>query len=108
MSVVDRNSIQKTETKLSDDLFLLRHRKRHKNSGLVYIDSLFAVTGHSNLIGKYEAFSTIAAVVRIHLTSHLELFWAVTASQRTYEKRSKGKNKSPHNNPTDTLLMGGG
>jgi hypothetical protein len=42
-----------------------------------------------------KAFSTIAAVVRIHLTSHLDLFWAVTESGRTYEKRSKGKNKSP-------------
>jgi hypothetical protein len=42
-----------------------------------------------------KAFSTIAAVVRIHLTSHLDLFWAVIESRRTYEKRSKGKNKSP-------------
>ena len=48
------------------------------------------------LINKSKkAFSTIAALVRIHLISHLDLTWVVTEGRRTYNKRTKGKNKSP-------------
>jgi len=42
-----------------------------------------------------KAFSTLAALVRIHLISHLEIFWMVNNSRRTYTKKSKLKNKSP-------------
>jgi len=42
-----------------------------------------------------KAFSTIAALVRIHLISHLDLTWVVTEGRRAYHKRSKSKNKSP-------------
>ena len=42
-----------------------------------------------------KAFSTIAALVRMHLISHLDLMWVVTEGRRIYEKRSKSKNKSP-------------
>lgn len=42
-----------------------------------------------------KAFSTIAALVRIHLISHLDLAWVVTEGRRTYVKRTKSKNKSP-------------
>ena len=42
-----------------------------------------------------KAFSTIAALVRMHLISHLDLIWVVTEGRRTYEKRSKNRNKSP-------------
>ena len=42
-----------------------------------------------------KAFSTIAALVRIHLISHLDLTWVVTEGRRTYHKRPKSKNKSP-------------
>ena len=41
-----------------------------------------------------KAFSTIAALVRIHLISHLEIFWMVENSRRTYTKL-KTRNKSP-------------
>lgn len=41
-----------------------------------------------------KAFSTIAALVRIHLISHLEVFWMIANSRRTYTKRKK-RNKSP-------------
>lgn len=41
-----------------------------------------------------KAFSTIAALVRIHLISHLEVFWMIANSRRTYTKRYK-RNKSP-------------
>ena len=41
-----------------------------------------------------KAFSTIAALVRIHLISYLEVFWMVQNSRRTYTKRTN-KNKSP-------------
>lgn len=42
-----------------------------------------------------KAFSTIAALIRMHLISHLELMWVVTESRRAYPRRSKSRNKSP-------------
>jgi len=42
-----------------------------------------------------KAFSTIAALVRIHLASHLDLKWVITEGRRTYPKRTKRRNKSP-------------
>jgi FOG: Transposase and inactivated derivatives len=42
-----------------------------------------------------KAFSTIAALVRMHLISHLDLTWVVTEGRRAYEKRTKCRNKSP-------------
>lgn len=42
-----------------------------------------------------KAFSTVAALIRIHLISNLELFWMVDNCRRTYTKRPKSKNKSP-------------
>lgn len=44
--------------------------------------------------GSKKAFSTIAALIRIHLMSHLEVFWMVANSRRTYTKQKK-RNKSP-------------
>jgi len=41
-----------------------------------------------------KAFSTIAALIRIHLISHLEMFWMVANSRRTYTRKKK-RNKSP-------------
>ena len=41
-----------------------------------------------------KAFSTIAALIRIHLISNLEVFWMVANSRRTYTKKRK-RNKSP-------------
>lgn len=41
-----------------------------------------------------KAFSTIAALVRIHLIGYLDVFWMVQNSRRTYTKR-KARNKSP-------------
>lgn len=38
-----------------------------------------------------KAFSTIAALIRIHLISHLEIFWMVQNSRRTYIKTKKKK-----------------
>jgi hypothetical protein len=42
-----------------------------------------------------KAFSTVAALIRIHLTSLLDLTWVVTEARRSYTKRTKTKNKSP-------------
>lgn len=42
-----------------------------------------------------KAFSTIAALIRIHLISHLDIFWMVQNSRRTYTKRKQQRNKSP-------------
>jgi len=42
-----------------------------------------------------KALSTIAALLRMHLISHLELKWVVTEGRGGYPKRSKGRNKSP-------------
>lgn len=42
-----------------------------------------------------KAFSTIAALIRIHLISHLDLIWVVTEGRRAYSKRRTSRNKSP-------------
>ena len=42
-----------------------------------------------------KAFSTIAALIRIHLISHLDLFWVIENGRRTYVKGKKTRNKSP-------------
>ena len=42
-----------------------------------------------------KAFSTVAALIRIHLISHLDLTWVITEGRRAYAKRRKSKNKSP-------------
>lgn len=41
-----------------------------------------------------KAFSTIAALIRIHLISNLEMFWMIANCRRTYTKQRK-RNKSP-------------
>lgn len=42
-----------------------------------------------------KAFSTVAALIRIHLISHLDLIWVVTEGRRAYAKRRKSLNKGP-------------
>ena len=42
-----------------------------------------------------KAFSTLAALVRMHLISHLDLMWVVTEGRRTYTKCRTRRNKSP-------------
>ena len=44
-----------------------------------------------------KAFSTIAALIRIHLISHLDLFWVIENGRRSYvkNKNKKSCNKSP-------------
>jgi len=42
-----------------------------------------------------KAFSTVAALIRIHFMSHLDLYWVVKNGRRTYQKRTKTKNKVP-------------
>jgi hypothetical protein len=42
-----------------------------------------------------KAFSTIAALIRIHLISHLDLFWLIKNGRRTYAKNTKSRNKNP-------------
>jgi hypothetical protein len=42
-----------------------------------------------------KALSTIAALIRMHFISHLELKWVVTEGRRWYPKSSNSRNKSP-------------
>jgi len=42
-----------------------------------------------------KAFSTVAALVRIHLISNLDVFWVIENSRRTYKKRRK-RTKPPN------------
>jgi hypothetical protein len=42
-----------------------------------------------------KAFSTVAALVRIHLISNLDEFWVIENSRRTYTKRLK-RTKPPN------------
>jgi hypothetical protein len=43
-----------------------------------------------------KAFSTVAALIRIHFTSHLDLYWVIQNGRRSYQKRTKSKNKTPN------------
>jgi hypothetical protein len=43
-----------------------------------------------------KAFSTVAALIRIHFTSHLDLYWIIQNGRRSYQKRTKSKNKVPN------------
>jgi hypothetical protein len=42
-----------------------------------------------------KAFSTIAALIRIHFISHLDLYWIIENGRRSYKKRIKTRNKAP-------------
>jgi hypothetical protein len=42
-----------------------------------------------------KAFSTIAALVRIHFISHLCLYWVIENGRRSYKKRIRSRNKVP-------------
>jgi hypothetical protein len=42
-----------------------------------------------------KAFSTIAALIRIHLISHLDINWVIENGRRTYNKKTKIRNKTP-------------
>jgi IS4 transposase len=42
-----------------------------------------------------KAFSTVAALVRIHLISHLDVYWLIENCSRTYSKKKLRRNKSP-------------
>jgi hypothetical protein len=42
-----------------------------------------------------KAFSTVAALIRIHFTGHLDLYWVIENGRRSYQKRTKSKNKVP-------------
>jgi hypothetical protein len=54
---------------------------------------LLTVVKH--LSNSEKAFSTIAALVRIHLIAHLDLTWVVTEGRRAYAKRHKVKSRGP-------------
>jgi hypothetical protein len=43
-----------------------------------------------------KAFSTVAALIRIHFISHLDLYWVIQNGRRNYQKRTKSKNKVPN------------
>ena len=40
-----------------------------------------------------KAFSTVAALIRIHFICHLDLYWVIQNGRRSYQKRTKTKNK---------------
>ena len=42
-----------------------------------------------------KAFSTVAALIRIHLISHLDIKWVVVEGRKAYTQRKKSRNKSP-------------
>ena len=46
--------------------------------------------------GTEKAFSTVAALIRIHFTGHLDLYWVIENGRRSYQKRTKTKNKVPN------------
>ena len=42
-----------------------------------------------------KAFSTVAALIRMHFISYLDLFWVIKNGRHSYTKRTKTRNKSP-------------
>jgi len=42
-----------------------------------------------------KAFSTVAALIRIHLISHLDIKWVVVEGQKAYTNEKKGETKVP-------------
>jgi len=46
--------------------------------------------------GTGKAFSTVAALIRIHFISHLDLYRLMENGRRSYQKRTKSKNKVPN------------
>ena len=42
-----------------------------------------------------KPFSTVAALIRMHFISYLDLFWVINNGRRSYRKRTKTRNKSP-------------
>jgi hypothetical protein len=42
-----------------------------------------------------KAFSTVAALIRMHFISYLDLYWIIKNGRRSYQKRTKTRNKSP-------------
>lgn len=47
------------------------------------------------LSASKKAFSTLAALIRIHLISYLDVMWVVLEGRKAYAKRNRSKNKSP-------------
>lgn len=54
-----------------------------------------------------KAFSTVAALVRIHFIAHLDLYWVIENGRRTYNKRVKSRNKVPEAVQTRLFEDGG-
>jgi IS4 transposase len=42
-----------------------------------------------------KAFSTVAALVRIHFISHLCLYWVIENARRSYQKRVRSRSRAP-------------
>lgn len=53
-----------------------------------------------------KAFSTVAALIRIHFISHLDMYWVIENGRRTYNKRTTSKNKLPDG--VQTMLFADG
>jgi hypothetical protein len=43
-----------------------------------------------------KAFSTVAALVRIHFISHLSLYWVIENGRRSYQKRVRSRSRAPN------------
>jgi len=54
-----------------------------------------------------KAFSTVAALIRIHFISHLDLYWVIENGRRKYNKRITSRNKIPEAVQTRLFDKGG-
>ncbi len=61
----------------------------------MYAHSPLVAQRNPGIIEKQESILTVAALIRIHLISHLDLMWIVTEGRRAYTKRRTSHNKSP-------------
>jgi hypothetical protein len=53
------------------------------------------ITVIKRLSESQKAFSTVVALIRIHLISHLDIYWVIENGRRAYTKRTKTRNKTP-------------
>jgi len=97
IQVDDRTDLQETETELPVAFFYSDTENGIKTQVWCTLIVHLLLNVIQTINKSKKAFSTIAALVRIHLISHLDLTWIVTEGRRAYHTRTKSKNKSPCN-----------
>jgi hypothetical protein len=108
MSLVDRNDIPEVETKFSIDVFLLGYGKRDKNTGMAYIDCIFAFAGHSNKIGEQESLFDNSGIASDTFDKSFGFDMGSNRRQTYLRKTFEESKQKPGNSTVVNILRGGG